>query len=92
VEDLHPALLALDSTAGDSTATDALTVSSTWELRYVLLLWLSLVCMIPFDLSKFDRQEMPVADQIEAVGRRFLGASGKERDAAAVMLGKLFQR
>ena len=25
-----------------------------WPLRYALLLWLSLVCMIPFDLEQFD--------------------------------------
>jgi tubulin-specific chaperone D len=25
-----------------------------WHLRYVMLLWLSLICMIPFDLDRFD--------------------------------------
>ncbi len=31
--------------------------SGCWELRYVCLLWLSLICMIPFDLAKFDRPD-----------------------------------
>lgn len=26
----------------------------TWQTRYVLLLWLSIVCMVPFDLNRFD--------------------------------------
>ena len=26
----------------------------TWETRYVLLLWLSMIVMIPFELSRFD--------------------------------------
>lgn len=25
-----------------------------WETRYVLLIWLSLICMIPFDLKTVD--------------------------------------
>jgi len=25
-----------------------------WETRYMLLLWLSMACMIPFDLVKLD--------------------------------------
>jgi len=25
-----------------------------WQVRYVLLLWLSLVCMLPFEMSVFD--------------------------------------
>ena len=31
-----------------------LTTVQTWETRYVLLLWLSIVCMIPFDMARFD--------------------------------------
>lgn len=26
----------------------------TWETRYMLLLWLSMTCLIPFDLSRLD--------------------------------------
>lgn len=70
-------------------------MKSTWEMRYILLLWLSLICMIPFDLHKFDRSSSgsnTVAIRIQNIGRFFLASAGKEKDAAAVMLGKLFQR
>ena len=26
----------------------------TWQTRYMLLIWLSIVCMVPFDLTRFD--------------------------------------
>lgn len=63
--------------------------TDTWELRYVLLLWLSLVCMIPFDLKNFSAT---IADEIVIICQTFLESPGKERDAAAITLGKLFQR
>lgn len=63
--------------------------SDTWELRYVMLLWLSLVCMIPFDLKNFSAT---IADEIVTICQTFLESPGKERDAAAITLGKLFQR
>ncbi|SNX81662.1 related to Tubulin-folding cofactor D [Melanopsichium pennsylvanicum] len=69
---------------------------SCWESRYVTLLWLSLICMIPFDLAKFDlpgcETKATTASRIAAVGEGFLANPGKERDAAAVVLGRLFQR
>lgn len=69
-------------------------VLKSWHLRYVLLLWLSLVVMIPFDLSKFDvgAQSTSTADDIVRICQHFLSSSGRERDAAAIVLGKLFQR
>ncbi len=52
--------------------------------------------MIPFDLAKFDcaRQtaDLSTASRIASVARHFLASPGKERDAAAVVLGRLFQR
>lgn len=27
---------------------------NAWQTRYMLLLWLSIVCMVPFDLNRFD--------------------------------------
>ncbi|KAJ1030323.1 hypothetical protein NDA16_001233 [Ustilago loliicola] len=67
-----------------------------WELRYICLLWLSLICMIPFDLAKFDQTGQSstetTAPRIAAVAQYFITSPGKERDAAAVVLGRLFQR
>ncbi|GAC95548.1 tubulin specific chaperone cofactor [Pseudozyma hubeiensis SY62] len=71
------------------------TAAVCWELRYVCLLWLSLICMIPFDLAKFDRSVDGIkttASRIAAVAAYFIASPGKERDAAAVVLGRLFQR
>lgn len=28
-----------------------------WQTRYMLLIWLSIVCMIPFDLNRFDAHD-----------------------------------
>ncbi|PWN52231.1 ARM repeat-containing protein [Violaceomyces palustris] len=87
---------------GGGSASNLLGKPTSWELRYILLLWLSLVCMIPFDLTKFDAartaSQSPIeittttALRIERIGRSFLSRPGKERDAGAVLLGKLFQR
>ena len=32
------------------------TKRSPWETRYILFIWLSLMCMIPFDLKSIDSQ------------------------------------
>lgn len=92
VNDLLPTLTLLEHCM----ASDSLT---SWEIRYILLLWLSLICMIPFDLAQFDAgartspsDALSTMSRIEAVGRSFLSSPGKERDAAANVLCKLFQR
>lgn len=36
-----------------------------WQTRYMLLIWLSIVCMIPFDLTRFDNTERPDAEKIK---------------------------
>lgn len=58
--------------------------------------------MIPFDLQRFDddgddddgttQESQAIANRIQRVACDFLSSSGKERDAAVVVLGKLFQR
>jgi tubulin-specific chaperone D len=67
---------------------------SAWELRFVLLLWLSLVCMIPFDLHKFDAMAdgRATAHQIEDIGSAALGSPGLDRDGASFLLGHFFLR
>lgn len=52
----------------------------TWETRYMLLLWLSMTCLIPFDLSRLDGHlhsdpglnREPVMDRILAVAKVLL--------------------
>ncbi|MEQ2262657.1 hypothetical protein XENORESO_018458, partial [Xenotaenia resolanae] len=49
----------------------------TWETRYMLLLWLSVACLIPFDLSRLDghlesegvKIREPIMERILAVAK-----------------------
>lgn len=67
---------------------------SQWALRYVVLLWLSLICMIPFDLAQFDEAEQvgQTANTIESLAKGFLGYAGLEREGAAILLSRLYLR
>ncbi|KAF7288586.1 TFCD-C domain-containing protein [Mycena chlorophos] len=64
-----------------------------WALRYAGLLWLSLICMIPFDLVQFDEgAEGETADALEKIARPLLERAGLERDGAALMLARFYIR
>ncbi|KAA1469978.1 TBCD protein [Dentipellis sp. KUC8613] len=65
-----------------------------WSLVYVTLLWLSLICMIPFDLSQFDEVEASgkTALAVEMLARSHLNKAGLEREGAAILLSRLFVR
>ncbi|XP_062448054.1 tubulin-specific chaperone D isoform X2 [Rhea pennata] len=72
----------------------------TWETRYMLLLWLSMICLIPFDLARFDgntlseegHARMPTMDRILNIAKCYLVVSDKARDAAAVLVSKFITR
>ncbi|NXD20356.1 TBCD protein, partial [Spelaeornis formosus] len=72
----------------------------TWETRYMLLLWLSMICLIPFDLARFDgnlvsvegQERQPTMDRILEIAKRYLVVSDKARDAAAVLVSKFIVR
>uniref|UniRef100_A0A8C2UE94 Tubulin-specific chaperone D n=1 Tax=Coturnix japonica TaxID=93934 RepID=A0A8C2UE94_COTJA len=72
----------------------------TWETRYMLLLWLSMICLIPFDLARFDgkvvseegHSRMPTMDRILEIAKCYLVVSDKARDAAAVLVSKFIVR
>jgi hypothetical protein len=68
--------------------------SSQWALRYVILIWLALICMIPFDLAQFDDTDRIgyTAAAIETVAKIYLGKAGMERDGASLLLSRLFMR
>ncbi|KAK0201710.1 tubulin folding cofactor D C terminal-domain-containing protein [Desarmillaria ectypa] len=65
-----------------------------WALRYTFLLWLSLICMLPFDLAQFDEVEggNQTALSIEHIGKGFMSNAGLEREGAAIMLSRLYMR
>ncbi|KAG8006910.1 Tubulin-specific chaperone D [Nibea albiflora] len=64
------------------------TDSETWETRYMLLLWLSMTCLIPFDLYRLDghlepesgKATVPIMDRILAVAKAKLFKHGKRDD------------
>ncbi|XP_077110688.1 tubulin-specific chaperone D [Ranitomeya variabilis] len=72
----------------------------TWETRYTLLLWLSMTCLIPFDLSRLDgnlsaeggRIRRSTMDHILEIAQSYLLVSDKSRDAAAVLVSKFITR
>lgn len=68
--------------------------SHQWALRYTLLLWLSLVCMIPFDLEQFDEigKAGETAARVETTGKAFLDKAGLDREGAALLLSRLYMR
>jgi hypothetical protein len=71
-----------------------------WETRYIILLWLSLIVMNPFDLSIVDssqRQSVAsssstLADKMITEARNCLNDAGKVRDGAAVFLARILTR
>jgi tubulin-specific chaperone D len=68
--------------------------TTLWSTQHVTLLWISLICMIPFDLAQFDEvgSEGQTAATIEAIAKRSLTSSGIVRESAAVLLSRLYVR
>ncbi|KAF6727713.1 Tubulin-specific chaperone D [Oryzias melastigma] len=72
----------------------------TWETRYMLLLWLSMACLIPFDLSRLDghleaaggKKEELVMNRILAIAKSYLTVTDSPRDAASVLISKFMTR
>ncbi|KAI9324905.1 armadillo-type protein [Zopfochytrium polystomum] len=64
-----------------------------WEIRYVLILWLSLIVMIPFDLATIDSQGgSGIVNSIIDLCKEFLTSTGKEQEGVAVLLTRLLTR
>ncbi|KAF8938927.1 tubulin folding cofactor D C terminal-domain-containing protein [Dissophora ornata] len=69
-----------------------------WETRYMLLIWLSLMCMIPFDLKSIDSQSsktsdrIPLVDQMMDSAKSYLDRAGKDRDASSLFIARLLTR
>ncbi|EDV27936.1 uncharacterized protein TRIADDRAFT_21306, partial [Trichoplax adhaerens] len=65
-----------------------------WQSRYILLLWLSVVCMVPFDMARFDgtRDERPIIERIMDTANMYLTVSDKSRDMAGIVLAKFLSR
>uniref|UniRef100_A0A8C5WFX2 Tubulin-specific chaperone D n=1 Tax=Leptobrachium leishanense TaxID=445787 RepID=A0A8C5WFX2_9ANUR len=92
VVDVHPVLEMIS--AQDPTDHEI------WESRYMLLLWLSMTCLIPFDLSRLDgnlsigtgETRRSTMDMVLDIAKAYLVVSDKARDAAAVLVSKFVTR
>ncbi|KAL9650532.1 hypothetical protein ABK040_004751 [Willaertia magna] len=65
--------------------------TTEWETKYIILLWLSIIVINPFDLIIVDPTNQLPNDMIMAAKSQ-LAEPGKPRDAAAVFLSKLLTR
>ncbi|XP_049557798.1 tubulin-specific chaperone D isoform X1 [Orcinus orca] len=92
VADVHPVLdMFTDQNPKDH---------ETWETRYILLLWLSVTCLIPFDFSRLDgnlhnqpgQERVSTMDRILQIAESYLVVSDKAQDAAAVLVSKFVTR
>lgn len=94
VSDFEPTLMLLQSQDRADHA--------TWETRYVLLLWLSMLCLVPFDLNTIDSSITTAADTINGnisivsnivtLCKEYLGDPGSTQVAASVCLSRLLSR
>jgi hypothetical protein len=61
-----------------------------------MLIWLSIIVLVPFDLSTIDsvtdQKEDSLVKRIMNIGKDLIKGSGKLKDAASVMLAKLVTR
>jgi hypothetical protein len=75
----------------------ALTLPSnyeSWELRFALFLWLSVLLLVPFNLASLDNKEdgQPLIDRLVRVCEGALSESSRTREPAALSLSRLLTR
>lgn len=65
-----------------------------WQVPYILVLWLSIIVLVPFDLTTIDSQRTQeiLVKRIINIGLQYSVDAGKIRDGAAVLLSKLTTR
>ena len=99
--ELAEALLARLDEAGDELPTGFVDPVTTWEARRVVMLWLSVLVLIPFDLATVDSGSAGVAapaaggalaSRLGGAASRCLAQPGGVRETAAVLLGRLLTR
>jgi tubulin-specific chaperone D len=65
-----------------------------WQTTYILLLWLSLICLAPFDLASIEslNDGRRLITRLIDLAKRGLGSGGKERDACAILCARVLSR
>ncbi|KAF8327012.1 ARM repeat-containing protein [Cantharellus anzutake] len=68
--------------------------STSWPFRYILILWISVIANIPFDLTRFDQDasDLDTASTLENLGKTYLQKSGMESESSALLLSRLYTR
>jgi len=66
-----------------------------WETKYILLIWLSLIFMIPFDIQNVDSSatnEESLINKIMRIAKEQMSSAGKEQEGAALLLSRMLLR
>ncbi|KAI9172975.1 hypothetical protein H9P43_007106 [Blastocladiella emersonii ATCC 22665] len=65
-----------------------------WPVRYMLLLWMSFVTLLPFEITRLGTKghERGIVARVLETAKGFLAYTGKERDGAAMLIGRLVSR
>ncbi|KAK9056251.1 hypothetical protein SSX86_027347 [Deinandra increscens subsp. villosa] len=104
VSDLEPAVSLLEKCHGTTTGT-ALRQESTGEMetKCVILLWLSILVLVPFDISSVDssivntqsvdaNEPPPLVARILKISKEYLSSAGPMQTIAGLLLSKLLTR
>ncbi len=70
-------------------STDPDNLQGTWEERYILLLWLSILVLAPFKLTTITAT---IPQRLYDLALTYISVAGKERDAATMLLARLLSR
>ena len=67
-----------------------------YQMPYILVLWLSIIVLVPFDLSTIDTEKqqdhVTLVKRITNNARDFIARPGKLREVSALILAKLLTR
>lgn len=94
VKDLEPAISYLVKSRNEQ---------ANWESKYIIMLWLTVIILVPFDLTTIDSKNIEihnergekVQEMVELLletSKHYLKATTKLKEAAAIFLSKLFTR
>lgn len=68
---------------------ESVAANSTWQYRYCLLLWLSVLILAPFSLETFGNN---LKNRLYTIAYSNISIPGKERDAASILIARLVTR
>jgi hypothetical protein len=63
-----------------------------WEMRYIMLLWISLIAMVPFDLKLIDSGPDVLVSNILSLAKHYLDSISKEYQGAAILAMRVLTR